>query len=154
MLALAKQAAVQGRTDDVVALLDTLEPSVTGCWIRLEALRRAFRTEAALEAAEKLVALLPDDRRALARLAELRNVENDPAGALAAADRLLEIDPEHPVGHYQRMLALRDLGKPYAEAEAAWLRHRRRTETDLRLRDTFRRRYPDRAHRLLPIGPD
>lgn len=153
--ALARLAAVQGRTDDVVALTDRLtDPPPAALWIRADALTRAFRHAPALEAIERLAARIPDDRLVLHRLAQLRALNDDHPGALAAADQLLTIDPEHAGAWYQRMLALRALGRPHAEAEATWLRHRPRDELSLPLRDAFRQNQPERAAQLLPIGPD
>jgi hypothetical protein len=107
--------------------------------------------------------MLPGDRVALALLARARGLAGDAAGALEAADRLLIVDPESEEGHYQRALALRDLGRP-AESEAALARyefHRVTVETDLALRDRWRALHPGQAdesepchtHRLNPIAP-
>ena len=121
--------------------------------LRASALYRAYRFAAARVPAEALVALVPDDRAALVLLAKCRGVDGDAAGALAAADRLLALDPEDPDGHYQRALALRALGRD-AEAEAAearYLRHRVALEVNLALRDRFRARAPRRADEAVPV---
>ncbi len=153
-LALAKHAAVQGRTDDVVARLSGIDDP-RARWIEANALARAFRHGPAHGAAERLVAAAPDDRGALALVARLRGLTGDHAGALAAADALVAIDPHCEAGLYQRLLALRALGRPEADAaRVAWARHRRRDELDRTLRDAYRQHRPgDRAVDGL-VGPD
>jgi tetratricopeptide (TPR) repeat protein len=152
VLALARLALVQGRTDDVLALLDGLRDPPLAAWsIRTDALLLAYRAAPARAAAERLVALAPDDRSALARLARARALDGDAAGALEAADRLLALDPEHADGWLQRLLALRALARPADDAEAAWLRFRRRDELDLDLRQVFRRLRPERAPETIPL---
>ena len=148
VLALARVHLRSGRTD---ALLDLLArgPAAThpaADWLRLQAALNAYRLPAAREAAEHLAVRFPDDRRALGLLARTRGLTGDPAGALDAADRLLARFPEDEEALRQRLLALRDLaarptpiGAPIdpetiAEAEAAWLRHRRRLARDQHLR--------------------
>jgi hypothetical protein len=65
----------------------------------------------------------------------------------------LAIDPDSADGHYQRALALGDLGRAgeAAEAEASYLRFRQATEIDLLLRQKFRRLFPLRADESLPV---
>lgn len=143
ILAQAMAAARLGRTDDVVALLDVADALPTtppaSAWIRANALARAYRTPAALAAAERLGERLPDDRHTWTLLARLRAVMGDAAGALQAADRALLGDQEFAPALYQRLLALRALKAPGVEdAEAKWSRHRRATETDLALRQKWR----------------
>lgn len=166
-LGLAKVDAASGRTDEALTRLDAIEdrfgPSLPALWLRSTALHAAYRNRAARAAIERLAALLPDDRPTLGMLARLRGLDGDAAGAIAAADRQLAIDPEAEEGLYQRSLALAALGAPAparAAAEAAWLRHRRRTEDDLALRRRFEDRHPERrdesvplhVHQLGPVG--
>ena len=81
---------------------------------------------------------------ALGLLARARGLTGDAAGALAAADGLLAIDPESEEGFYQRALALGELGPrpttPNARRRATTVP--RPLETDLALRDGWRRRTP------------
>jgi hypothetical protein len=89
---------------------------------------------------------------ALALLARARGLDGDPAGALEAADRVLLIDPESEEGHYQRALALRELGRA-AESDAALARydfHRVAVETDLELRQRWRDAAPGHADESEP----
>ena len=76
----------------------------------------------------------------------------DSAGALAAADGLLAIDPESEEGFYQRSLALAELGRG-ADAQRAAARYgqfRVSVETDLALRDGWRRLHPGHADESEP----
>jgi tetratricopeptide (TPR) repeat protein len=151
LLGLARLAAKLGQTDEVVRLADEAErvapdhpaPLV----LAARALLDAYRFTEARPLAERLARRLPGDRVAMALLARARGLGGDAAGALEAADRLLAIDPESEDGHYQRSLALADLGRR-AEADAALARydtHRARVETDLALRDRWRRLNPGHA---------
>jgi tetratricopeptide (TPR) repeat protein len=151
VLALARRALVQGRTDDVLTLLGDLD-SAAAWSLRLDALLNAYRHGPALQAAERLATLAPDDRHALARLARARALGGDFAGALEATDRLLAIDPEHPAAWLHRFLSLRALARPVTDAEAAWLRHRRHDEDDYALRQRFRALFPERAAQTFPLG--
>jgi len=101
------------------------------------------------------------DRIALALAARARGLTGDAAGALAAADGVLAIDPESEEGFFQRSLALGDLGRG-DEAQAAaerYERYRVSLETDLALRDGWRRLHPGHAdesepchtHRLVAV---
>ena len=82
-------------------------------------------------------------------------------GSLAATDGLLTVDPESEEAFYQRALALAELGRPGdAQAAAAqYERYRVSAETDLALRDGWRRLHPGHAdesepchtHRLQPV---
>jgi len=85
-------------------------------------------------------------------VARARGLVGDPAGALAAADRVLAIDPESEEGQYQRALALADLGRPdeAARALALYDEHRVALETDLALRDRWRRLNPGHADESEP----
>jgi tetratricopeptide (TPR) repeat protein len=116
------------------------------------ALLDAYRFQSARPFAERLARRLPGDRVALGLLARARGLTGDAAGALAAADQVLAIDPESEEGHYQRALALADLGRA-GEAEAALGRYDRfrvALETDLALRDGWRRLHPGHADESEP----
>lgn len=136
----AKIAQALGQTTKVAQIVDALGDDAPNqaLWIQATALARAYRTAPALVVAERLVKRLPDDRKVLALVARLRGVSKDPAGALKAAEHLLTIDPECEAGLFQRLLALRELGRPTQAAEIEWARHRRATETDLALRRKWR----------------
>ena len=145
LLGLARLALSLGRTDDVVALATraaALAPAHPGPrYLAVVALLKAYRHRPARRQAELLAKRLPDDPAALAMLARARGLDHDPRGALDAATRLLAIDPDSEEGHYQRALALRDLGRTQAAAieEAAYLERRVATEENLALRAGFRR---------------
>jgi tetratricopeptide (TPR) repeat protein len=121
----------------------------------------AYRFRAALPTAERLAARLPSDRTALTLLARARGLTGDAAGALDAAQRILVIDPESEEGHYQRAVALADLGR-HADSQAALARyeqHRMASETDLLLRNRWRALHPGspdesepcHTHQLSPL---
>jgi tetratricopeptide (TPR) repeat protein len=144
LLAMARLHVRLGRTDDAVAFAErarALAPDhpAADYWAAT-ALTDAYRYEAARAPTERLLARLPTDRNALSLAARVRGVTGDPRGALEAADRLIAVDPFIDDGHYQRALALHDLGRApeAALAEAAYLRHRVATETDLELRAKLR----------------
>ena len=131
-----------GRTDELANAVD--HPA--SLFLQTNALLRAYRPARAT--AEKLAARLPNDLTSLVLLARAaRGLDGDAAGALDAADRVLAIDPDSAEAHFQRHLALAELGRA-AESESArksWLHHRPSLETDQELR----RRWRD-AH----AGPD
>ena len=88
----------------------------------------------------------------------------DAAGALAAADGLLAIDPESEEGFYQRVARARRARPPRRRAAPPLARYeqfRVSLETDLALRDGWRRLHPGHAdesepchtHRLQPAAP-
>lgn len=147
-LGLARLALAQGRTADVLAAVEralTLRPEhPAGLWLRAQALYRTYRWHEARPPLERLAVLLPRDRNVQAMLARVRGLTGDAAGALVAAEALLQIDAESEEGFYQRMLALRDLGRAAeaAVAEESYLRFRRKVEQEQQLRDRFRLKYP------------
>jgi len=98
-------------------------------------------------------ALPDDDRAALLLAARVLGVAGDPAGALAAADRGVALDPYLDEAHYQRSLALAELHRSddARAAQAAWLAHRTADEIDLALRDKLRARHPDRPDESEPV---
>ncbi|MSP61249.1 MAG: hypothetical protein EXR72_13065 [Myxococcales bacterium] len=156
LLGLARLALALGQTDETLALLDRLDarpgPGVpASLWLRATTLHRAYRDRPALTAAEQLLTRLPDDRNALGLVARLRGLAGDAIGALAASDRLLAIDPEAEEGLFQRMLALRDLGRETRAAEEIFLRHRRPIETDLALRRLLNQARPALAEESVPV---
>ncbi len=124
-----------GRTDELLAPLD--HPAAL--FLQATALLRAYRPRPARAAAEKLAALLPRDPTTLVLLSRTRGLDGDAAASLEAADRALTLDPDLAEAHYQRSLALTELGRA-AEADAAraqWLSHRASIETDHELRRRF-----------------
>jgi tetratricopeptide (TPR) repeat protein len=151
LLGLARLAYKLGQTDDVVRYGDEAlarapdHPAALA--LQTRALLDAYRFAAARPLAERLARRLPGDRIALALLARARGLTGDPAGALAAADGVLAIDPESEEGFYQRSLALGDLGRT-DDARLAAARYetfRVSVETDLALRDRWRRLHPGHA---------
>jgi hypothetical protein len=102
---------------------------------------------------DRLLHLLPDDRTALILAARILGVSDEPRAALAAADHLAALDPDLDEAHFQRALALADLGRTAeaARAEAAWISRRVFDEIDLALRDRLRARYPDRPDESEPV---
>jgi hypothetical protein len=71
---------------------------------------------AAIASLERVVALYPRDRVALNQLARILFLDRRHADALAALDRVAQVDPEDLQMHYTAMLAARGLGD---EARAA-----------------------------------
>ena len=122
------------RTDELFTPMD----HTAALYLQTAALLKAYRPARAM--AEKLAARLPNDMTSLILLSRARGLEGDAAGSLAAADRVLTIDPDHPEAHFQRSLALSDLGRA-AESQAArseWLTHRPSVEIDQELRRRWR----------------
>ncbi|HEX2569167.1 MAG TPA: tetratricopeptide repeat protein [Polyangia bacterium] len=156
-LGLGRLALALGQVDDAVAY--TREAAArapehpAALFLRARALYQAYRFEAARGPVEELAQRLPGDPSVLALLARIRGVTGDAAGTLAAAERLLVLDPDSAEGHYQRALALRELGRvgEADEAEARYLYHRQASETDLALRQQFRLLYPERASEDVPV---
>jgi tetratricopeptide (TPR) repeat protein len=157
LLAMARLHAHLGRTDEAVALAQkaaALAPTFPAAYfIQCDALERAYRHAAAREPAERLLALLPQDRHALGMAARIRGVLGDPRGALAAADDLVAIDPGLEAGHYQRALALGELGREdeARAAQALYLKHRVATEVDLALRGKWRAANRGHADESVPL---
>ena len=165
LLGLARLAYRLGQTDDVVRYATAARARVAdhpaALALETRALLDAYRFSAARPAAEQLARRLPGDRIALGLVARARGLTGDAAGALAAADGLLAIDPESEEGFYQRSLALAELGRPddAERAAARYEQYRVSVETDLALRDGWRRLHPGHAdesepchtHRLKPV---
>jgi len=157
LLGLARLALRLGRTDEVLAVADealrVAPEHPAALYLRTHALLRAYRLHAARAEAERLLRRLPGDRQALLLAARARGLDGDAAGALAAADAALAIDPESEEAHLQRGLALGELGRAAeaAEAEARYLRHRVAAETDLELRRRFRAGRPEAADEPEPV---
>jgi tetratricopeptide (TPR) repeat protein len=156
LLGLGRLALRLGQTDEVLrvgdAALAVSPEHPAALLLSTRALLDAYRGRAARPPAERLGRRLPDDRAALALLARARGLAGDARGALEAADRLLVIDPEAEEGHYQRALALRELGRA-TESEAALARydfHRVSVERDLELREGWRRLHPGHADESEP----
>jgi hypothetical protein len=120
--------------------------------LEARALMDAYRFAPARPLAERLARRLPGDRVALALAARARGLTGDPAGALAAAEGLLVIDPESEEGFYQRSLALAELGRgdEAQRAAARYEQYRVSIETDLTLRDGWRRLHPGHADESEP----
>ena len=154
-LGLVRVAMRLGQTDAALAQLDVIDrrpdAPISRHWLRAKVLTQAYRNRAALPAAEALLKAVPDDRRALALVARLRGLLGDAEGSLAAADRLIAVDPEHPSGWFHRMLALRDLKRPIGDSEDHWLRHRVADETNLELLRLFRAKFPGRAKESIGV---
>jgi tetratricopeptide (TPR) repeat protein len=166
LIGLARLAFRLGQTDDVVRFAGEARARVAdhpaALALETRALLDAFRFAPARPVAERLARRLPGDRTALALVARARGLTGDAAGALTAADGLLAIDPESEEGFYQRSLALAELGRGDAAQEAAarYEQYRVSLETDLALRDGWRRLNPGHAdesepchtHRLRPVA--
>jgi tetratricopeptide (TPR) repeat protein len=150
-LALARAALALGRTDEAVAATQRAElvapENVAALWLRATALWRAYRVAAARPVAEQLGLMLPRDRNVLSLLARVRGSAGDARGELEAGTRLIAIDPQSADGHYQRALALRELGREREarDAETAYLRFRVEAERELELRARYRVAHPARA---------
>jgi tetratricopeptide (TPR) repeat protein len=150
-LGLARMALALGRTDEAVAATQRAQlidrDNVAALWLRATALWRAYRVAAALPDVERLAVLLPRDRNVLSLLARVRGSAGDARGELAAGTRLVAIDPESADGHYQRALALRELGRTgeAQQAEAAYERFRVDAERDLELQARYGATHPQRA---------
>lgn len=151
LLGLARLALALGRTDEVLALCERARglrrDHPAALWLPALALYRTYRSAEARPYVEKLATMLPGDRSVLTLLARVRGLTGDPQAALAAADRVLQVDAESEDGHHQRLLALRELGRPAeaAEAERRYLYYRRPVEQDQALRQQFRAREPERV---------
>jgi hypothetical protein len=156
-LGLSRLALALGQVDDAVAYSREAAARApehpAALFLRARALYQAYRFAAAREPMEELAQRLPRDPSVLALLARIRGVTGDAAGTLAAAELLLLLDPDSAEGHYQRALALRELGRPAEadEAEARYLYHRHASETDLALRQRFRLLYPERSNEDVPV---
>jgi tetratricopeptide (TPR) repeat protein len=165
LLGLARLALKLGQTDDVVRFAEEARARVpdhpAALALETRALLDAYRFAPARPLAERLAQRLPGDRIALGLLARARGLSGDAAGALAAADGVLAIDPESEEGFYQRSLALADLGRADEArlAAARYETYRASVETDLALRDGWRRLHlghadesePCHTHRLVPM---
>ena len=156
-LGLGRLALALGQVDDAVAYTHEAAARApehpAALFLRARALYQAYRFDAARAPVEELAQRLPRDPSVLALLARIRGVTEDAAGTLAAAEQLVLLDPDSAEGHYQRSLALRELGRPAEadEAEARYLYHRHASETDLALRQRFRLLYPERANEDVPV---
>ena len=155
-MGLARLAYKLGQTEDVVKYAREAAAVIpdhpAALVLETRALLDAFRFAPARPVAERLGRRLPGDRAALTLVARARGLDGDAAGALAAADGLLVVDPESEEGHYQRALALTELGRR-GEAEAALSRYeqfRVSLETDLALRDRWRKLNPGHADESEP----
>jgi tetratricopeptide (TPR) repeat protein len=165
LIGLARLAYRLGQTDDVMRFAAEARARAAehpaALALETRALLDAYRFSAARPVAERLAQRLPGDRVALALVARARGLTGDPTAALNAADGLLAIDPESEEGFYQRALALGELGRQAdaQRASARYEQYRVSVETDLALRDGWRRLYPGHAdesepchtHRLKPV---
>jgi hypothetical protein len=156
LLGLARLSYKLGQTDDVVRYAAEARERVpehpAALALEARALMDAYRFAPARPLAERLARRLPGDRVALALAARARGLTGDAAGALAAADSLLAIDPESEEGFYQRSLALAELGRAddAQRAAARYEQYRASIETDLTLRDGWRRLHPGHADESEP----
>lgn len=156
-LGLARVATAQGRIDDAVRLArqagTVRHDFPAALLLEARALYQGYRFEAARPPIERLAALLPEDDNVLSLLARVRGVTGDAQGALEAATRLAAQDPDLDEAHYQRAVALRELGRS-DESDAAgrdYVRYRVAHEIDLDLRRRFRARHPARAAEDQPL---
>ena len=137
LIGLARLAYRLGQTDDVLRYTAEARARVpehpAALALEARALLDAYRFASARPVAERLARRLPGDRIALALAARARGLTGDAAGALAATDGLLAIDPESEEGFYQRSLALADLGRrdDAQVAAAHYEKYRAALETDL-----------------------
>jgi predicted Zn-dependent protease len=156
LLGLARLALKLGQTDDVVRYAAEARARAAehpaALALEARALLDAYRFAPARPVAERLARRLPGDRIALALVARARGLTGDPAGALAAADGLLAIDPESEEGFYQRSVALGELGRRDDAQVAAshYETYRVSLETDLALRNGWRRLHPGHADESEP----
>ncbi|HEY7375672.1 MAG TPA: tetratricopeptide repeat protein, partial [Polyangia bacterium] len=156
LLGLARLAFKLGQTDDVIRFAEAARARVpehpAALALETRALLDAYRFAPARPLAERLARRLPGDRIALALAARARGLTGDAAGALAAADGLLAIDPESEEAFYQRSLALAELGngEDARRAAAHYEQYRASIETDLALRDGWRRLHPGDADESEP----
>lgn len=156
LLGLCRLALALARTQEVLdhcGQAERLRPDhPAALWFRAQALYRTYRWADSRPFLERALTLLPRDRNVLSMISRVRGLTGDPQGALAAAEQLLAIDPESEEGHYQRLLALRDLGQgaEAEEAQARYLFHRRPVEREQALRILFRQQDPDRGDEHTP----
>jgi tetratricopeptide (TPR) repeat protein len=156
LLGLCKLALALARTQEALdhcGQAERLRPDhPAALWFRAQALYRTYRWAEARPSLERALTLLPRDRNVLSMVSRVRGLTGDPQGALAAAEQILLIDPESEEGHYQRQLALRDLGQQAEadEAQARYLFHRRPVEREQALRILFRQQDPDRGDEHTP----
>lgn len=156
LLGLARLALALGRTAEVLDLgaraAQLRQDHPAALWLPALALYRTYRFAEARPYAERLALLLPTDRNVLTVLARVRGLTGEPLTALAAADRLLQLDAESEDGHHQRLLALRELGRwdQANQAEQHYLYYRRPVEKDQELRQQFRARHPERREEDVP----
>jgi tetratricopeptide (TPR) repeat protein len=156
LLGLARLAFKLGQTDDAVRFAEEARARApdhpAALALETRALLDAYRFAPARPLAERLARRLPGDRIALALAARARGLTGDAAGALAAADGLLAIDPESEEGFYQRSLALAELGngEDARRAAARYEQYRASIETDLALREGWRRLHPGHADESEP----
>ena len=95
-------------------------------WVWASAHQEDGEYEAAEQAYLASIKAFPEDRQAWFQLGRTRYLGQKYAEAIAAFDRVLEIDPEHRQAHYTRMLRLRAVGREEEAliAEAAVDRYR------------------------------
>jgi tetratricopeptide (TPR) repeat protein len=84
---------------------------------RLDLLRSMGRQAEALQAAERMLAVRPDDAGLLQRAAILRDLAGDPAGGLTLLERALAIEPTLPGARLDRAILLIRSGR-VAEARS------------------------------------
>lgn len=128
-LNLARLALDDGNLEAAYEHLRAVEALEAGnaraAWVWGGVLQADGRYEASAQAYERVLSEFPGDRRAWFELGRTRFLAAQYEPALDALDAVLEIDPEHRDAHYNRMLALRALGRveQAAIAEAAFRRY-------------------------------
>jgi tetratricopeptide (TPR) repeat protein len=108
------------------------------------------RHVAAIAGYRRLLKMLPLDRGAWVELAETLYFTGDYESALDCYDRVLEIDPESLAAHNGRLVSLRALGRPTADAVAAVTRYKA-AETEASLAGRWLRAHPIENRSSRPV---
>jgi tetratricopeptide (TPR) repeat protein len=109
-----------------IRTLTPAEAALMGSEIRATRGLLARETPDFVHDVRSAAARYPDDPAALLMLAEAERLAGNPAGAGAAADRLLRLQPDNPRGLVHKgMAALEGLKASGTAAEAAWTEARR-----------------------------
>ena len=126
-LNLAKTALAEGNLTAAYDGLARAEEVATGdaraAWVWGRVLQEDGRYSEAVLAYERVLEVFPEDRATWRAMGRTLFLDQQFERALEALAEVLEIDPEDRVAHYNRMLALRALGREAEadRAEAAYL---------------------------------